>query len=235
MLPPNAKPLLTEAQLIWSPVVANSAMNRERGASGVNSYEKELRVKPESFLAAVLRRSGRAAWLDLCCGVGNALLQTAAHFQHAGQLPQLTLQGVDLVDTFRLVPPGQRGSLTFTAAALAEWITPQRFDLITCSHGLHYLGDKLGLLEKSAGWLHPEGLFVAHLDLANIRLDAPDSPALLRRQFREAGFAYNTRTRLLRRVGPARVHFGLRYLGADDTTGPNYSGQPAVTSYYALA
>lgn len=35
-------------------------------------------------------------------------------------------------------------------------------------------------------------------------------------------------------AGPASVRFGLRYLGADDASGPNYSGQPAVTSHYAL-
>jgi hypothetical protein len=34
-------------------------------------------------------------------------------------------------------------------------------------------------------------------------------------------------------VGPREVEFGLQYLGADDTAGPNYTGQPAVAAYYA--
>lgn len=228
-------PLLSETALHWSPVVANSVMNRERGASGVNSYEKELKLAPASYLEALLRHQGRAAWLDLCCGVGNALVQTAEHFQRRGQLNRLTLQGVDLVDAFRPLPPALRGSLTFTAAALPAWTPAQPFDLITCSHGLHYLGDKLRVLEQVAGWLGPQGRFVAHLDLQNIRLEAPNSPAVLRQLLRQAGFTYDARTRLLRRVGPAPVRFGLRYLGADDAAGPNYSGQPAVTAHYALA
>ena len=33
--------------------------------------------------------------------------------------------------------------------------------------------------------------------------------------------------------GPAEIDFDLLYLGADDTSGPNYSGQDAVTSHYS--
>jgi hypothetical protein len=36
----------------------------------------------------------------------------------------------------------------------------------------------------------------------------------------------------LRCNGPRNVAFNLRYLGADDRVGPNYTGQPAVASYY---
>jgi hypothetical protein len=44
-------------------------------------------------------------------------------------------------------------------------------------------------------------------------------------------------TRLTTRVPAKRfrvfgVVFPFRYLGADDTAGPNYTGQPAVDSYY---
>jgi len=42
--------LLAEKDLIWSPIVANSRMNRARKSSGVNSYEKEFKFKPENFL-----------------------------------------------------------------------------------------------------------------------------------------------------------------------------------------
>lgn len=227
-------PFLSEAELLWSPVVANSSMNCSRQASGVNSYARELRVDPARFLADVAGRNGTAAWLDLCCGEGRALLQTAADVHAQGQQHRFRLLGVDLLDAFRPLPPELR-CIRFEAASVVAWQAPQPFDLITCSHGLHYLGDKLRVLEQVAGWLSPQGLFVAHLDLANIHLEAPDSPARLRQLLRRAGFAYNARTRLLHRVGPAPVQFGLRYLGADDAAGPNYSGQPAVTSHYALA
>jgi hypothetical protein len=53
---------------------------------------------------------------------------------------------------------------------------------------------------------------------------------------RAAGFAYSPRRRLLtlhgRRRLPAGVP-GFRYLGADPAAGPNWTGQPAVDSYYA--
>ncbi len=32
--------------------------------------------------------------------------------------------------------------------------------------------------------------------------------------------------------GPRKLDLPYRYLGADDRSGPNYTGQPAVTSYY---
>lgn len=67
--------LLTENELIWSDVVANNRMNRKRSASGVNSYEKDLKFKPEKYLNDWLKQQGHVKWLDLCCGEGNALLQ----------------------------------------------------------------------------------------------------------------------------------------------------------------
>ncbi|GAB3891420.1 hypothetical protein GCM10029964_064560 [Kibdelosporangium lantanae] len=36
----------------------------------------------------------------------------------------------------------------------------------------------------------------------------------------------------LRRTGHRQVHLPVQYLGADDQAGPNYTGQPAVNSYY---
>ena len=38
-----------------------------------------------------------------------------------------------------------------------------------------------------------------------------------------------------RRTGPVALSLPYRYLGADDRAGPNYTGQPAVVSYYAPA
>ena len=42
--------LLNEQALEWSPVVANNTMNRERKATGVNSYEKDIKLNPLVFL-----------------------------------------------------------------------------------------------------------------------------------------------------------------------------------------
>jgi predicted TPR repeat methyltransferase len=44
------------------------------------------------------------------------------------------------------------------------------FDLITSVHGLHFVGDKLGLTARAASWLTDEGTFVASLDLSNDKL-----------------------------------------------------------------
>ncbi len=51
--------LLTESELIWSPIVANNRMNRKRRASGINSYEKELKFKPETFLDNCFEQTAR--------------------------------------------------------------------------------------------------------------------------------------------------------------------------------
>ena len=50
------------------------------------------------------------------------------------------------------------------------WRPDRCFDLNTCVHGLHYVGDKLALIARATSWLVGEGLFVANLDLANVKL-----------------------------------------------------------------
>ena len=71
-------PLLDDTTLERSEIVANNAMNRERGIAGPNSYAKDLGFDPVAFLVERRRRQERAAWLDLCCGTGRALIQTAS-------------------------------------------------------------------------------------------------------------------------------------------------------------
>ena len=60
--------------------------------------------------------------------------------------------------------------LRLVEASLSTWRPDRPFDLITCVHGLHYVGDKLGLIARAASWLAEDGLFVASLDLANLKL-----------------------------------------------------------------
>ncbi|WP_249037978.1 class I SAM-dependent methyltransferase [Actinoplanes italicus] len=202
--------LLDDSALHSSSVVANNAMNRERQLTGVNSYARVLGFDP-------VERAGNG-WLDLCCGSGRALIQAA------GRIDPARLTGVDLVDAFAPAPPG----LTLVAAPIETWTPGRAFDLITCVHGLHYVGDKLAVLARVLKWLAPAGTFVADLDLASIKPGGRRLTALLK----AAGVGYDGRRKRITCVGPRDLGLPYRYLGADDRAGPNYTGQPVVNSYY---
>jgi SAM-dependent methyltransferase len=229
-----AVPLLDDDALAGSAVVANSAMNRERGLDGVNSYERELGFSPVDVIAALLRVTGApetVAWLDLCCGSGRAVVEAAGRLDEAGVAGRVLVEGVDLVDAF--VPAPDVPWLRLTVAPVLAWVPQRRYDLITSVHGLHYVGDKLGLLARAASWLIDGGRLVADLDLAAVRL-ADGSPAgrRLAADLREAGFNYDGRRRRIGRDDRGDVDLPYEYLGADDGAGPNYTGQDAVHSYY---
>jgi SAM-dependent methyltransferase len=227
--------LLGDAELERSAVVANCRMNRERQLSGVNSYTRELGLDPLTELAT--RHDPQASvppgWLDLCCGTGRALIQAAGHLRHASPDDRTVLVGVDLVDAFDPVPVGSPGP-QLVQASVVTWAPTRTFDLITCLHGLHYVGDKLAVLTRAAGWLTPTGLLVADLDLADVRLaDGRPAGRRLAGRLRAAGISYDARRRRIRCEGRRDVRLPYRYLGADDAAGPNYTGQPGVRSHYA--
>ncbi len=226
-------PLSDDTELGRSEVVANNAMNRERGIAGANSYAKDLGFDAVGFLLDRLRRQERVAWVDLCCGSGRALIQAA----QALQLPcagRVTITGIDLVPMFDPLPPGLSG-LTLAAGSVSSWQPEVGLDLITCVHGLHYVGDKLGLLSRAASWLKPDGRLLAHLDLQNLRLAGEGKRRhTWRASLERAGFGYLPHRHLLLRQGPLNKALPYRYLGADDNAGPNYTGQPAVDSWYEL-
>lgn len=134
--------LLSEQELIWSPIVANSRMNRERNSSGVNSYEKEFKFKPEDFLESKIKEFGKTSWLDLCCGQGIALLQTAQYFLDRGLQNQIKLKGIDLLDSFKPIDDKLK-FIELEVKSLVDWTPDQQYDLITCSHGLHYPGNQI--------------------------------------------------------------------------------------------
>ncbi len=215
--------LLSDAVLERSGVVANSTMNRARGLSGVNSYARELGFDPVDHL---LSAPGPPGWLDLCSGEGHALRAAAARLPDGA-----VLTGVDLVGPLTPLPapPG----VELVTASTAHWCPVRAYDLITCVHGLHYLGDKLALLARTASWLTPDGLLAADLDPASLRLPdgAPAARPVLT-ALRAAGFAYDPRRHRLTLRGGREVVLPFDYLGADDAAGPNYTGQPAVASYY---
>jgi SAM-dependent methyltransferase len=204
------------AELSRSPVVASSSMNRDRGLA---AYAKDLGVD----LTERLR--GGARWLDLCCGRARALHEAAARF------PDLSIIGVDLAASHDRHPADR---VRIIEADLSTWAADGTLDLITCVHGLHYVGDKLGLLRRALAWLAADGLLLANLDLSNIRwTDGRSAARWTTRALRAAGLRWNGRTRALRADGPATLDLtGIEYVGADDAAGPNCTGQPAVASHY---
>ncbi len=231
MNPPDES-LLSTDQLTWSGVVANCRMNRERELSRRNSYEADLRFDIRAFLHERLQAGNVVRWLDLCCGRGIALLQAANEFPDHVVSGRLELIGVDLVDDFEATNQTVPRLIT---ANIQTWSPAGKFDLITCVHGLHYVGDKLGMIERACRWLQPAGEFLAHLDLGNLRTgDNRDLARTVRRWFREVGLEFHPRFRLLHCTGAKAISWKYRYLGADDRAGPNFTGQPAVNSLYEV-
>ncbi|WP_212006667.1 methyltransferase domain-containing protein [Chitinophaga sp. HK235] len=223
--------LLSENELIWSPVVANNRMNRKRIASGVNSYEKELNFNPETYLNNCLKQQEQVKWLDLCCGEGNALLQYGETIAGKGLQDRVVLKGIDLVDQFQPIP-STINCLQFEIRSLVSWTSNDQYDLITCVHGLHYIGDKLKVLLTALKTLGKQGVLIANLDLNNIKIEDDRNDQCLKKLFREYEMTYNTRKKILMCKGPRSIDLRLTYVGADDKSGPNYTGQEAVTSYY---
>jgi SAM-dependent methyltransferase len=221
--------LLSDEELVRSAVVANCRMNRERRLTGSNGYAKEIGFNPLDFLRAGVVPCTPVAWLDLCCGTGRALIE-AAELVRADGLP-VEIVGVDLVGVFDTIEPGL-GGLQLVEASLCTWHPDRSFDLITCIHGLHYVGDKFELITRAASWLVEGGLFTANVDIANLKVAGDKSDRRLIQDLRRAGLCYHRKKRLLVCRGTRRLDLPFGYLGADDTSGPNYTGQPAVDSYY---
>ncbi|WP_139362094.1 hypothetical protein [Hymenobacter sp. CRA2] len=65
-------------------------------------------------------------------------------------------------------------------------------------HGLHYLGDKLRVIEMASASLTAHGVFVANLDLANILIGQADARRVLGRLLRANGL----QSILVRRPSP---------------------------------
>jgi SAM-dependent methyltransferase len=225
--------LLSENELVWSWVVANSKMNRKRNASGVNSYERDLKIKPEVFLEEYIRQFDSVKWLDICCGEGKALIQAAEYLAAKGLQDKAILKGIDLVDAFQPIPSTVT-CVDFEVKSIVDWASSEQFDLITSVHGLHYIGDKLKVLSVILERLSEQGLFIANLDLNNIHFQHGDADKYLKNIFKQNNVQYNSRTRLLTCQGPRPINFNVIYKGANDEAGPNYTGQDAVCSVYEV-
>lgn len=235
--------LMDDASLERSSIVANSRMNRERNAVGVNSYEKELGFSPVQYLVDRLASSeltdknsqnesaDKIAWLDLCCGRGRALLEAEKLLAEHGVGDRVSLYGIDLVHMFDAQPVDSQVRLEVTS--LHQWQATKSFDLITCIHGLHYIGDKLSLIQRAIRWLTEDGRFFASLDVDNFRRANKQSLGKeMSKSFRESGLGFDQKRHLLTCKGTKSVEFRYQYIGADDAAGANYSGQEVVNSFY---
>lgn len=124
--------------------------------------------------------------------------------------------------------------LALETGSAVDWQPVEKYDLITCVHGIHYLGDKLKVISNMLRSLSAEGHFYANLDLGHIRV--VDAAAdFIRKGFKENDILYNGKTRILHCKGPRDIDFGVSYMGADDKAGPNYTGQEAIASFYKLS
>lgn len=187
--------LIGDDELERSAVVANCRMNRERELGGSNGYEKEVGFNPLEFLRERTALGRGTAWLDLCCGSGKALIQAAGSVFAEGL--DVEIVGVDLVGMFHGHGHGSK-NLRLVEASLRTWRPDGCFDLITCVHGLHYVGDKLGLIARAASWLVEDGLLVASLDLHNTKLaDGKSSERRIAADLRRAGLLFDRRRRLV--------------------------------------
>jgi SAM-dependent methyltransferase len=218
---------LSNTELANSPVVANRDMNRQRGCTGVNSYERELRFDPMEWLTERQQSQKSVAWLDLCCGEANALGDAAS------LLPTVEMTGIDLVDFFNIQVSAQP-NVKLLVGNLLEVEFQERFDLITCVHGMHYVGDKLEAVFKYAAILKPGGRMIANLDTRDLcDRDGNTLARRVNRLLRRAGCECDTRHKLIR-LSADVTPFRFDYLGADDRMGPNYTKQNTVASFYDL-
>ncbi|MBO0863024.1 MAG: methyltransferase domain-containing protein [Chloracidobacterium sp.] len=207
-------------------------MNRERACAGKNSYAHELSFDQLDFLKSRLETEGQAAWLDLCCGRGRALIEAADALASYSPGSNLELLGVDLVAVFDSYSP----SLSFMhlrQSSVSSWRSERLFDLITCVQGLRYIGDKLGLMRNALSWLKEDGVFLANLDPDNLKFqDGASAGNKIIRDLRRIGFDYQVRKHLIVCKRKRAFTLNYKYLGADDAAGPNYTGQAAVNSHY---
>ena len=110
-------------------------------------------------------------------------------------------------------------TVQFVADTLAQWQPTHGYDLITSVHGLHYMGDKLGLIQKCVGHLTQDGIFMGNLDLRNIKkLDGRSLDRPLRKMLSGYGIHYHPRRHLLTCQGPKQINLSLHYAGANDKT-----------------
>jgi SAM-dependent methyltransferase len=220
--------MLDPSELLASEIIANATMNRGRGLSGVNSYQKELRFDIAKFLQSRVETQGQAVWYDACCGEGRALAEAARQFGETDWGRHVRLIGSDLIDRYVGDMPARVQWMTGDVTTLSLDVPA---DLVTCVHGLHYLGDKLGFLENVYEKMAPGGIFLGHLDAANVRLPRPWARLLGRLRARGVDIKSGSQ-RLQMTKSSAPLKFGVTYEGATVSGQPNYTGITVIDSWY---
>lgn len=222
--------LLNKQQLEKSSIVANSQMNRERNLVGSNSYEKELCLNPLFYLIEKLNLKPNVTWLDICCGSGKALIQASETLTKKTLDKRIQIIGIDLVNFFY---PTRFICLELLTKSINDYNPSLNFDLITCVHGLHYIGDKLSIILRAINWLTKDGLFLASIDPNNFY---NENGVLIGKsiiqELKKQGANYNSKKHLLAFQGEKTIATSYNYLGASDLAGANYTGQAAINSYY---
>lgn len=227
------KKLLDNSLLEKSSIVANSTMNRQRKCFGGNSYQKELSFDVLDFLENRLRSDEQIKWLDICCGEGNALIEAAENLSEYE--PKIRIIGIDLAGMFQPFST-EKIALQMIETSFENFSSESDFDLITCVHGLHYIGDKLAFLQKAVSMLKTDGVFLANLDLNNFKFEnGKPAGQFVVKNLRRKGFDFNSKKHLLTFSGKKKIEFDFGYLGADDGAGANYTGQSVVDSYYKIS
>lgn len=220
--------LKLQKELENSPIVANTLMNRERVISVGNSYQRELSFDIIDFLNNRLRDENQVNWLDICCGSGKALIESAKILN--GENIKIT--GIDLVGMFDEFSE-KLNNLELVETSFEDFKLTCEFDLITCVHGLHYIGDKLDFIKKSVSNLKSNGIFLANLDLANFKFQNKKSSGReVVKELKNKDLEYNSRKHLLICNGKKEFESNFKYLGANDKAGANYTKQDVVDSYY---
>lgn len=210
-------------------VVANCSMNRERNLRGSNGYGVEIGFDPLTWLQDRCDHRKTVRWLDLCCGSGKALIQATEQIEEAKSF-SIQITGVDLVGMFACKG---NGNLSLVQCSVFNFVPTDRFDLITCVHGLHYLGDKLRAMEIASSWLVDDGMFVANLDSTNLRLlPSGKGSRMIVHALRKNGWKYDPAKHLVKCRKRIETKVPFHFRGADEMAGPNYTKQPAVDSYY---
>ncbi len=226
------KNLLPNSVLEKSSIVANSLMNRSRKCFGGNSYEKELSFEILDFLKTRANVENQTNWLDICCGEGKALIEAADILAKENQDSNLNIIGIDLAGFFHNFLPELK-FLQLIETSFENYEPNLEFDLITCVHGLHYIGDKLAFLQKAVSFLKKDGILLANLDLSNFKFENGKSANReISKELKKNGFEYNPKKHLLICRGKKEINFDFKYLGADDLAGANYTKQAVIDSYY---
>ncbi len=225
--------LLPEEELIWSSIVANSNMNRKRNLVGINSYEKDIHFDIIQYLEDKIELNNtNLQWIDLCCGEGKALIQAYTYFKKINQEKHITFEGIDLVDMF--FEHKKSNHLILKTNSIICWESKKKYDLITCVHGLHYVGDKLLAISKIAHALKKDGLFIGNIDFDDIKNSKNQSLKKdILKILKQYDIEYHSRKKLLLIKGYQNIEFEYSYLGANDKAGQNYTGQEIVHSFYS--